>query len=703
MRPALIVPAYNAQGTIVGVLRDLSRACTGAGGPAPTVFVVDDGSTDGTADVVTRRGVKVIRHAANRGKGAAIRTGLLAALEAGCDVVVTVDADGQHAPEDAAALLDLDVDPRALVLGVRDLGAAGAPLWNVLGNRLANFSLSILTLLWLRDTQCGLRRYPVASSLALRSRDDRFGFESEIILRAARAALPIVQVPVRCAYALAARQPTHYRRILDTVRIIARLHLAYLVPWLRGPRTQARLIRPRPPFGTRARQLGSLWVGAVVLLLALLLARAILLWSVRMRPPVAAVAAFTVVTDPSDPAAASIGRDYVRHRGRILEVGLAGTPEEIGAHHTALLHPFIVANQAELWSRFASFVPAAAARQLLLDWARVRFHALDRDTPDWLRREVAASASVFAPDPWQSRIPTYDRLIYLGALYDIALSFEDSPLVGCTSFALTGAASADGHTMLARNFDLEAGRRFDDDKAVFLVRMRDRLAYASVAWPGLIGVLTGMNEAGVALVVHGGRARTPRSQGAPIAATLREVLGEARDTRGALAALARRDPMVAHFVFIADAQGDVAVVERAPGEPAFVRRGGARIGLTNHFEGPLADDPRNARVERETTTLARRQRLDELLAALPDGAVAPDAVRVLRDRRAAGGAPLLAGDRRAIDASIATHAVVMDATARVLWVNEGPHLDGRFVRFDLGRLLAPDYDPSSDRDVVALP
>jgi hypothetical protein len=77
------------------------------------------------------------------------------------------------------------------------------------------------------------------------------------------------------------------------------------------------------------------------------------------------------------------------------------------------------------------------------------------------------------------------------------------------------------------------------------------------------------------------------------------------------------------------------------------------------------------------------------------------AIAVLRDKHGVGGVPLPAGDRRAIDALIATHGVVIDATARVMWVSEGPHLLGRFIRFDVGRLLSAGYDPRADREVVA--
>jgi isopenicillin-N N-acyltransferase-like protein len=152
---------------------------------------------------------------------------------------------------------------------------------------------------------------------------------------------------------------------------------------------------------------------------------------------------------------------------------------------------------------------------------------------------------------------------------------------------------------------------------------------------------------------------------------------------------------------LADARGSLAIVERAPGEAQSVRRGSGKLGVTNHFEGPWTDDPANMQVKRETSTLARRARLDELLARLRPGATVDDALAILRDRRGVGDAPLPTGDRRAIDALIATHGVVIDATTRVMWVSEGPHLLGRFVRFDVGRLLAKDYDPKTEHDVVA--
>ena len=184
---------------------------------------------------------------------------------------------------------------------------------------------------------------------------------------------------------------------------------------------------------------------------------------------------------------------------------------------------------------------------------------------------------------------------------------------------------------------------------------------------------------------------------------MRELLGRAHTTKEALAILATKEPMVSHIVMLADPSGDVAIAERAPGEPLFVRRGHGKVPLTNHFEGPFATDPANVRVETVTSTRPRRIRLDELLANLPQGASVERVVSVLRDKKAIGGGDAPLGDRKTLDALIATHSVVMDTTAKALWVSEGPHLAGRYLRFDLTRLLDPAFNPQASDEIATLP
>jgi isopenicillin-N N-acyltransferase like protein len=402
-----------------------------------------------------------------------------------------------------------------------------------------------------------------------------------------------------------------------------------------------------------------------------------------------------------------MGASYTRSREGLREVYLEGSPERIGASHVRLLRDRMVANEAELWGTFAHVVPFAPARTLLTDLGRARYHHVDRGFPEARRREVAAEARAFAPDPFEDRMPTYQRMVFLHALYDIALGFEHSPLLGCSSFGLGPDATADGHPLLARAFDFEAGDIFDRDKAVFFVRGEGVLPFASVAWPGLVGVMSGMNLEGVAVVVHGGRARDVETTGEPVIFMLREVLERAHDVAEAVLILRAQSVMASHIVFVGDARGRFAIVERAPGAEATVRDtfpDPARVAVTNHFEGPLASDEKNQAIRAHTTTLPRRARLDEMLAkVLPKDGTVERAVSMLRDHDCAGGEKCELGDRRSIDALIATHGVVCDLQDRVLWVSAGPHLSGKFVRFDLKQVFATGHDPATDPPAVTLP
>ena len=394
------------------------------------------------------------------------------------------------------------------------------------------------------------------------------------------------------------------------------------------------------------------------------------------------------------------GRSYARVRAGIREVYLEGSPEQIGAGHARLLHDRMVADERELWASFSQFVPVAAARTFLFDVGRVRYRHVDRGLPEARRRELAAQARAFSPDPFEDKLPTYHRMVFLHALYDIALSFEHSPLIGCSAFGLGPKATANGHTLMARAFDFEAGEVYDRDKAVYFVRGDGVIPFASVAWPGLVGVMSGMNLEGVSVIVNGARAGEPSTEGMPVVFSLREVLERAHDTGEAIAVLREQHVMVSHIVFVADAAGRFAVVERTADGSAFVRDTFAdpdRVAVTNHFEGPLAGDPRNERVKGATTTLPRRARADELVLRVgPREATIDSAIAMLRDHTCAGAEKCEIGDRRTIDALIATHGIVADTTDRVLWVSAGPHLSGRFVRFDLRAVFASDHDPAKD-------
>ena len=213
MDRCIIVPAFDAEATLPAVIADLRAEL-----PALAIFVVDDGSRDDTANIAAERDCEVVSLDRNRGKGTALVRGFEAALAAGKKIAITVDADGQHPASEARRVLEATDDDDALVLGVRDLGEAGAPRPNRFSNGIANFFLSRFAARALRDTQCGLRRYPLAKTLALKARGRGYDYEAAVLLRAIWSGMRVVEEPVRVLYP--DDRTTHFDSKRDPWRIV---------------------------------------------------------------------------------------------------------------------------------------------------------------------------------------------------------------------------------------------------------------------------------------------------------------------------------------------------------------------------------------------------------------------------------------------------------------------------------------------------
>jgi glycosyltransferase involved in cell wall biosynthesis len=191
----VIVPAFNEAQAIASVLADLRRT-------GHQIVVVDDGSTDTTADLAMQAGATVVRHPINLGQGAALQTGITFALSEGADFVVTFDADGQHRADDITALLDALVGERAdFALGSRFLGrAANIPTSRRLLLQAAIWFTRITTGLAITDAHNGLRAMTRRGAQAISLRQNRMAHASEILDQIAASALKYVEVPITIEY-----------------------------------------------------------------------------------------------------------------------------------------------------------------------------------------------------------------------------------------------------------------------------------------------------------------------------------------------------------------------------------------------------------------------------------------------------------------------------------------------------------------------
>lgn len=199
MQALTILPVYNEAKHVDEVLDEVTRH-------AAHVLVVDDGSTDGTADLLRRRDdIAVVRHEPNRGYGAALRTGFRYASENGFDAVVTIDCDGQHEPQRIPQFLDRLADSGAAIIsGSRYLrafpGDTPPPEQRREINRLVTDELNERLGLNLTDAFCGFKAYRICALDALDLTVDGYAMPLELWVQAAQAGLRIEEFPVPLIY-----------------------------------------------------------------------------------------------------------------------------------------------------------------------------------------------------------------------------------------------------------------------------------------------------------------------------------------------------------------------------------------------------------------------------------------------------------------------------------------------------------------------
>jgi len=212
-RFAVIIPIYNHEHTVADVIK--KSLCLNY-----PVFVVNDGSTDSTADRIKNlEGIYPLHHNENRGKGAAILTGFAQAAQV-ADWAITIDADGQHDPQDALKLMQAIPDnERPIVVGRRE-GMAGThvPWTSRFGRKFSNFWVSLSGGPRITDSQSGFRIYPLPEAMDLDVTAKRYQFEVEILVKARWRKIPVIEAPIRVSYAPGKERISHFRPFIDFVR-----------------------------------------------------------------------------------------------------------------------------------------------------------------------------------------------------------------------------------------------------------------------------------------------------------------------------------------------------------------------------------------------------------------------------------------------------------------------------------------------------
>ena len=288
----------------------------------------------------------------------------------------------------------------------------------------------------------------------------------------------------------------------------------------------------------------------------------------------------------------------------------------------------------------------------------------------------------------------YERQLNYHSAHDLGHAMQDYMLVGCSSFATWGTQSADSSLLIGRNFDFYVGDAFAENKQVAFYVPEQGYRFASVGWPGMIGVLSGMNETGLTVTINAAKSAVPTGSATPISILTREILQYAATIDEAFAIAQKRETFVSESILIGSAKdGKAAIIEKSPEKTVlFTGKEANQLICTNHYQSEeFSKDERNMENIRTSDSPYRFARLTELINKdLPIDV--SKAASILRDHKGLQNTDLGLANEMAINQFIAHHSVIFQPEKRLMWVSTSPWQCGKYVAYDLNKIFKDTID-----------
>jgi len=382
------------------------------------------------------------------------------------------------------------------------------------------------------------------------------------------------------------------------------------------------------------------------------------------------------------------GPDWLKKSSSGLwEMYLEGEPFERGVIAGKLSKDLIVAQEKAFIGQIREMIPSDFYLRFLKYFIYWFNRDLDRYMPEEYRQEIYG-ISLSAADRFSFIGSNYQRLLNYHSAHDIGHALQDYSLVGCTSFGVWGARSADGSLIIGRNFDFYAGDEFARNKIVCFEKPGRGYGFMMVTWAGMIGTVSGMNEKGLTVTINAAKSDIPASARTPISILAREILQYASNIREAYAIAEKRQTFVSESILIGSAMDHkAAIIEKSPFKLALVTASENYIACANHFQSAqFASDPLNIGNKHDNASVYRYSRLIQDItdsSPLDYRGVA----EILRDRKGLNGDDIGMGNEKAMNQLIAHHSVIFMPERSLVWVSTSPWQAGEYVCYNLTEIF----------------
>ncbi|MBO6200550.1 MAG: acyl-CoA--6-aminopenicillanic acid acyl-transferase [Chryseobacterium sp.] len=388
----------------------------------------------------------------------------------------------------------------------------------------------------------------------------------------------------------------------------------------------------------------------------------------------------------------SFKQNYLtKNKQQLWELYIQGNPLQLGYNNGALTQSLMQNQEAIFFSKVEGFVPSKFKQKLLngfLKWYNRKMYLNVRED---YQTEIYG-LSQYSSDKYNFIAPKYLRSLYLHGAHDIGHAMQDLAMVGCSSLAVWNENTDDGELLIGRNFDFYVGDEFAKNKLVEFVEPENGIPYMSVSWPGMIGVVSGMNKEGITVTINAGKSKIPMSAKTPISLVTREILQFAKNIDEAIAIAKKRKVFVSESILVGSANDKNAVIiEVSPDNFGVYKiQNSSKLVCTNHFQSEAyKDDERNLKQIAESHSEYRYEKLQELLEENPK--LNPERMAsILRDRSGLKGEEIGYGNEKSLNQLLAHHAVIFSPEKRLVWVSSNPYQLGEFVCYDLNKIFSDE-------------
>ena len=411
--------------------------------------------------------------------------------------------------------------------------------------------------------------------------------------------------------------------------------------------------------------------------------------SLANKPDISGIASIDTLRVKHNDSLFSIGKNtLLKNKYGVWELYLEGDALERGLINGSLTRELIHKQEIAFMDKLESLVPSSRYQnflQSMITWFNRKMYL---HVPEEYKQEIYG-VSRYALEDYNNFAPAYVRMLYLHGAHDIGHALQDLMLVGCTSFAAWDSQTVDGKLLIGRNFDFYAGDAFSEEKIVAFVNPDKGQKFMMYTWGGMIGVVSGMNEAGLTVTINAGKSKIPLIAKTPISLVAREILQYASNTSEAIAIAKKREVFVSESIMIGSASENKAIlIEVSPKNlGVYEVPSSDQLICSNHFQSDAyKDDPRNAEAILESHTLYRYERMKELLnnSELLDP---EQAAQILRNKEGLNNVKLGFGNEKAINQLLAHHGIIFQPEDRKLWVSANPYQLGAFMAYDLNEVF----------------